>query len=330
MGLPGRAPYAASKAGIVGLTHTLGAEWAGRGVRVNAVLPGPVLTPMVADGIARGVLDEREITERTPAGRLGAPGDVGGAVLLLCLPAAGFITAQTLVVDGGYTMYGSAHGVVGDRLQGRGRIPKGRVNARALRTTLQPLGAAPAGRSARPGGRCPPPDAGGRRCARRARARVPHGLRLHLRRHRRPRVRHRPVRAARGPSRVDVGGRGRGALVLRARRARLLPHLRRRAADDLRHRPRAVHGGGHGGAVPLPSQADGDLRPSWSRVEPAGSPRGVRRALGRRHVHALGRGGDAAGDRLRRATHAPPEDRGHRWGSPACGSTTSSRTSGTT
>jgi len=110
MGLPGRAPYAASKAGIVGLTHTLGAEWAGRGVRVNAVLPGPVLTPMVADGIARGVLDEREIAERTPAGRIGTPGDVGGAVLMLCLPAAGFITAQTLVVDGGYTMYGSAHG----------------------------------------------------------------------------------------------------------------------------------------------------------------------------------------------------------------------------
>ena len=110
MGLPGRAPYAASKAGIVGLTHTLGAEWAGRGVRVNAVLPGPVRTPMVADGIARGVLNEQEIVERTPAGRLGLPDDVAGAVLLLCLPAAGFVTAQTLVVDGGYTTYGAAHG----------------------------------------------------------------------------------------------------------------------------------------------------------------------------------------------------------------------------
>ena len=109
MGLPGRAPYAASKAGIVGLTHTLGAEWAGRGVRVNAVLPGPVRTPMVATGIAQGVLDEREIAERTPAGRLGLPEDVAGAVLLLCLPAAGFVTAQTLVVDGGYTTYGAAH-----------------------------------------------------------------------------------------------------------------------------------------------------------------------------------------------------------------------------
>lgn len=110
MGLPGRAPYAASKAGIVGLTHTLGAEWAGRGVRVNAVLPGPILTPMVADGIARGVLDEREIVERTPAGRMGLPEDVAGAVLMFCLPGSAFVTAQTLVVDGGYTMFGAAHG----------------------------------------------------------------------------------------------------------------------------------------------------------------------------------------------------------------------------
>jgi NAD(P)-dependent dehydrogenase (short-subunit alcohol dehydrogenase family) len=110
MGLPGRAPYAASKAGIVGLTHTLGTEWAGRGVRVNAVLPGPILTPMVADGIARGVLDEREIVERTPAGRMGLPEDVAGAVLMFCLPGSAFVTAQTLVVDGGYTMFGAAHG----------------------------------------------------------------------------------------------------------------------------------------------------------------------------------------------------------------------------
>ncbi len=110
MGLPGRAPYAASKAGVVGLTHTLGAEWAGRGVRVNAVLPGPVRTPMVADAIARGVLNEQEIVERTPAGRLGMPEDVAGAVVLLCLPGAEFITAQTVAVDGGYTRYGSAHG----------------------------------------------------------------------------------------------------------------------------------------------------------------------------------------------------------------------------
>jgi 3-oxoacyl-[acyl-carrier protein] reductase len=118
MGLPGRAPYAASKAGVVGLTQTLGVEWAGRGVRVNAVLPGPVRTPMVADAIARGILDEHEINERTPAGRIALPEDVAGAVLLLCLPESGFVTAQTLAVDGGYTMYGSAHGAsqIGERV----------------------------------------------------------------------------------------------------------------------------------------------------------------------------------------------------------------------
>jgi NAD(P)-dependent dehydrogenase (short-subunit alcohol dehydrogenase family) len=109
LAMPGRAPYAASKAGIVGLTRVLGVEWAGRGVRVNAVIPGPVRTPMVAQAIADGVLVEQEIVDRTPAGRLAEPEDVAGAVALLCSAQAGFVTAQTLVVDGGYSMYGAAH-----------------------------------------------------------------------------------------------------------------------------------------------------------------------------------------------------------------------------
>jgi NAD(P)-dependent dehydrogenase (short-subunit alcohol dehydrogenase family) len=109
LAMPGRAAYAASKAGIVGLTRVLGVEWAGRGVRVNAVIPGPVRTPMVAQAIADGVLVEREIVDRTPAGRLAEPEDVARAVLLLCTPHAAFVTAQTLVVDGGYSTYGAAH-----------------------------------------------------------------------------------------------------------------------------------------------------------------------------------------------------------------------------
>jgi NAD(P)-dependent dehydrogenase (short-subunit alcohol dehydrogenase family) len=109
LAMPGRAPYAASKAGIVGLTRVLGVEWAGRGVRVNAVIPGPVRTPMLAQAIADGVLSEHEIVDRTPAGRLAEPEDVAGAVVLLCSPESGFVTAQTLVVDGGYSMYGAAH-----------------------------------------------------------------------------------------------------------------------------------------------------------------------------------------------------------------------------
>jgi NAD(P)-dependent dehydrogenase (short-subunit alcohol dehydrogenase family) len=109
VGMPGRAPYSASKAGIVGLTRVLGVEWAGRGVRVNALLPGPVRTPMVETAIAQGIVAEQEVVDRTPAGRWATAGDVARAVVLLCGPDAGFVTGQTLVVDGGYTAYGAAH-----------------------------------------------------------------------------------------------------------------------------------------------------------------------------------------------------------------------------
>jgi NAD(P)-dependent dehydrogenase (short-subunit alcohol dehydrogenase family) len=108
VGMPGRAPYGASKAGIVGLTRVLGVEWAGRGVRVNALLPGPVLTPMVARGIAQGAIVEQAVIDHTPAGRFADPEDVARAVVLLCSADAGFVNAQTLVVDGGYTAYGAA------------------------------------------------------------------------------------------------------------------------------------------------------------------------------------------------------------------------------
>ena len=108
LGFPGRAPYGASKAGVVGLTRVLGVEWAGRGVRVNAIEPGPVRTPMVAKAIADGALVEQEIIDRTPAGRMAEPEDVARAVVLLASPDAAFVTGQTLVVDGGYAAYGAA------------------------------------------------------------------------------------------------------------------------------------------------------------------------------------------------------------------------------
>lgn len=107
--LPGRAPYAASKAGVVGLTRVLAIEWAARGVRVNAVLPGPVLTPLVQRAIDDGILDVDEISSRTPAGRIAEPSDIAGAVVMLCTAGANFVTGQSLTVDGGYTMFGAAH-----------------------------------------------------------------------------------------------------------------------------------------------------------------------------------------------------------------------------
>jgi NAD(P)-dependent dehydrogenase (short-subunit alcohol dehydrogenase family) len=108
VGVPGRAPYGASKAGVVGLTRVLGVEWAGRGVRVNAVLPGPVRTRMVEAAMRDGILVEQEVVDRIPAGRLANPEDVARAVLTLASPDTAFVTGQTLVVDGGYATYGAA------------------------------------------------------------------------------------------------------------------------------------------------------------------------------------------------------------------------------
>ncbi len=108
VGVPGRAPYGASKAGVVGLTRVLGVEWAGRGVRVNAVLPGPVRTRMVEAAMRDGILVEQEVVDRIPAGRLADPEDVARAVLTLASPDTAFVTGQTLVVDGGYAAYGAA------------------------------------------------------------------------------------------------------------------------------------------------------------------------------------------------------------------------------
>jgi NAD(P)-dependent dehydrogenase (short-subunit alcohol dehydrogenase family) len=109
VGMPWRAPYASSKAGVVGLTLTLAVEWADRGVRVNALLPGPVRTSMVAATIARGAIDEQLVVDHTPAGRWALPADIADATVLLCSPEARFVTGQALVVDGGYTAFGAAH-----------------------------------------------------------------------------------------------------------------------------------------------------------------------------------------------------------------------------
>ena len=76
---------------------------------MNALLPGPVLTPMVERGIAQGAIVEEEVTARTPAGRWATTEDISRAVVFLCSADAGFVNGQTLVVDGGYTAYGAAH-----------------------------------------------------------------------------------------------------------------------------------------------------------------------------------------------------------------------------
>jgi NAD(P)-dependent dehydrogenase (short-subunit alcohol dehydrogenase family) len=107
VGMPGRAAYCAAKAGVVALTRVLAVEWAARGVRVNAVAPGYVGTPMVEQAIAEGLLLADELAGRTPLGRIATAAEIADAVVYLASPAARFVTGQTLVVDGGYLAYGA-------------------------------------------------------------------------------------------------------------------------------------------------------------------------------------------------------------------------------
>ena len=99
------APYAMSKAAMIQMTRNLAVEWAHRDIRVNAVAPWYIDTPL-----ARQVLDDADYREsvvgRTPMGRIGDPREVAAAVAFLCLPAASYITGQCIAVDGGFTING--------------------------------------------------------------------------------------------------------------------------------------------------------------------------------------------------------------------------------
>ncbi|WP_306355769.1 MULTISPECIES: SDR family NAD(P)-dependent oxidoreductase [unclassified Nocardia] len=104
---PGRGMYPASKAAIVALTKQMATEYAPRGIRVNAVGPGLVLTEGTRAEFGDPGL-QRAIGAAMPLGRLGTPEDIAAAVGFLISPAASYITGQVLYVDGGWTSNGSA------------------------------------------------------------------------------------------------------------------------------------------------------------------------------------------------------------------------------
>lgn len=103
VGLPGRAAYHASKHGVIGLTRSAALEYAPRGIRINAICPGTIETPMVTRMINSGDLDAAEAAANQPIGRLGTAEEMAAAVLWLRSPAAGFVVGVALPVDGGYT-----------------------------------------------------------------------------------------------------------------------------------------------------------------------------------------------------------------------------------
>ena len=101
-GVPGRAPYIASKHGIIGLTRTAALEYADKGIRINAVCPGTIDTPMVENMIQTKSIVLEDTLNVTPMKRLGTAEDIASAVLWLCSSASSYVTGQALAVDGGY------------------------------------------------------------------------------------------------------------------------------------------------------------------------------------------------------------------------------------
>ena len=103
VGYPGQSPYVSSKHGVLGLTKAAALEYGHRGVRVNAVCPGTVLTPMVERAVATPGL-EAQLVALHPIGRIGTPEEIANAVLWLCSDDASFVLGHALAVDGGYVV----------------------------------------------------------------------------------------------------------------------------------------------------------------------------------------------------------------------------------
>ncbi len=109
VGIPGRGPYCAAKAGIMGLTRTLALEVATVGIRVNAVAPGYTRTKLIDQALKDGSLREDWMVERVPMKRLGTPEEIARVVRFLASDEAAYITGQVITADGGWTVQGQSH-----------------------------------------------------------------------------------------------------------------------------------------------------------------------------------------------------------------------------
>jgi NAD(P)-dependent dehydrogenase (short-subunit alcohol dehydrogenase family) len=103
VGLPGQGPYVAAKHGVVGLTRVAALDYARQGIRVNAVCPGSIETPLFEEAAAADTGLRGLVEAGHPVGRLGRPEEIADVVVWLASEASSFVTGQPILVDGGYT-----------------------------------------------------------------------------------------------------------------------------------------------------------------------------------------------------------------------------------
>ena len=104
-GFPGQAAYIACKHAVIGLTRTAAIDYAAKNIRINAVCPGVIRTPMAEDLMRRDPSLEKELVRDIPAGRLGKPEEIANAVLWICSPQASFVDGHALLVDGAFSIH---------------------------------------------------------------------------------------------------------------------------------------------------------------------------------------------------------------------------------
>ena len=105
IGIPAMAPYCASKGGVIALTRQLALDYAGQGIRVNCVCPGPTLTPRLRRYLESGAAAAADLMANVPMGRFAEPDEIAATVLFLASDEASYITGAALVVDGGQTAH---------------------------------------------------------------------------------------------------------------------------------------------------------------------------------------------------------------------------------
>lgn len=104
-GFPGQAAYIACKHAVIGLTRTAAIDYAAQGIRINAVCPGVIRTPMAEELLRRNPDLEQELVRDIPAGRMGRPDEIAHAVLWLCSDDASFVDGHVLLVDGAFSIH---------------------------------------------------------------------------------------------------------------------------------------------------------------------------------------------------------------------------------